>query len=50
MTTTQHKAEETAARLAADLKAAELLKHTAEANIEAMQKQVRVRLQLFMWH
>ena len=36
----QAKAAEAAAKLAAELKSAELLKHTAEANIAAMQKQV----------
>jgi hypothetical protein len=36
----QAKAEEVTARLDAELKAAELLKATAEANISALQKQV----------
>ncbi len=42
----QAKAAEAAAKLAAELKSAELLKHTAEANIAAMQKQVYYFLKL----
>jgi hypothetical protein len=42
----QARAADAAARLGAELKSAELLKHTAESNIAEMQKQARRRRQM----